>query len=401
MDFSRKEGGSGVNTHVDEAALVDFTLRLIAQQSLSGQEDGVAKLVKAEMERLGMETFVDEWGNVIGIVDAGPGPVVLLDSHMDTVGVTDPSQWSHAASGERMGGRIYGRGAMDMKGPLAASMYGVAMLKGELRRGKVVVSASVAEELVEGPALVHVAQRIHPDRVIICEATGLRLNVGQRGRAEICVEVFGKPTHSSRPELGINAVERMADIIQALRQVSVPEHPVLGQGVLVLTDILSRPYPGLSVVPDYCVATFDRRTLPGEREEDVLRPVQEVVKKVLAGTGARGNVGIAKDDFFTYTGYAVSAPNFAPAWYVGSEDVGVQQALAGLRNAGITPQVAHYAFCTNGSGTAGQLGIPTLGFGPGEESLAHRIDEYVEIDELVQAAEGYASIVREWMGGRE
>ncbi|RIV26153.1 YgeY family selenium metabolism-linked hydrolase [Alicyclobacillaceae bacterium I2511] len=390
-----------MGTGVDKAGLVNFTLQLIAQESLSGQEGGVAKLVKAEMERLGMETFVDEWGNVTGVLDAGPGPVVLLDSHMDTVGVTDPAQWSHAPFGERLGDRIYGRGAMDMKGPLAASIYGVATLKNVLRQGKVVVSASVAEELVEGPALVHVAKQYHPDRVLICEATGLKLNVGQRGRAEICVEVYGKPTHSSRPELGINAVEHMADIIQALREVPVPEHPVLGRGVLVLTDILSRPYPGLSVVPDYCVATFDRRTLPGEKDEDVLQPVQEVVDRVLAKTGARGNVGIAKDNFSTYTGVAVTAPNFAPAWYVGAEDAGVQQALTGLRKAGIDPQVAHYAFCTNGSGTAGTLGIPTLGFGPGDESLAHRIDESVEIGELVQAAEGYAGMVREWMGGRD
>jgi putative selenium metabolism hydrolase len=379
--------------------LRDFTLRLIAESSLSGQESGVAGLVQQEMRRLGMATYVDDWGNVTGVLDAGPGPVILLDSHMDTVGVTDPSQWRRAPSGEQVGDRIYGRGAMDMKGPLAASLYGAALLRDSPFRGTIAVSASVCEELVEGPALVSVAERYHPDLVLICEATGLRLNVGQRGRAEVSVEVFGTPTHSSKPELGINAVERMTDVIQALRQINIPEHPVLGRGVLVLTDIISRPYPGLSVVPDYCTATFDRRTLPGEDEEDVLQPLRDTVEKVLAGTGARGTVGIAKDEFTTYTGHAVSAPNFAPAWYAGTEASFVQLALHGLRRTGLKPQTSHYSFCTNGSGTAA-LGIPTLGFGPGDELLAHRIDEYVEIAELVQAAEGYAGIIGEWLGGR-
>ncbi|MHB1627367.1 MAG: YgeY family selenium metabolism-linked hydrolase [Bacilli bacterium] len=382
---------------INREALIDFTLKLIAETSPSGKEGGVANIVSDEMKRLGLQTTVDELGNVIGVLDAGPGPVVLLDSHMDTVGVTDPAAWTYNPAGECMGEKIYGRGAMDMKGPLASCLYGVAALKGELTRGKVVVSASVAEELVEGPSLLHVAHNVHPDFVIICEATGLHLAVGQRGRAEISIEVFGIPTHSSRPELGVNAAERMADIIQALRQWSPPHHPVLGTGVLVLTDIVSRPYPGLSVVPDYCAATFDRRTLPGETMDSVLAPIKSIVENALSGSGAEGKVTVAEDQFETYTGHAVKAPNFAPAWYMEPSHPFVQQALTGLRNGGLETEVSHYAFCTNGSGTAGTLGIPTLGFGPGDEALAHRIDEYVEVSQLVQAAKGYAGMIRQVM----
>jgi acetylornithine deacetylase/succinyl-diaminopimelate desuccinylase-like protein len=100
---------------------------------------------------------------------------------------------------------------MDMKGPLAACVHGVAAAAEQLPSGRVVVTATVAEELVEGPALVAVAESVRPDLVVICEATGLGLAVGQRGRAEIVVEVEGRPTHSSRPELGVNAAEAMAD----------------------------------------------------------------------------------------------------------------------------------------------------------------------------------------------
>lgn len=384
---------NGTNA-IDEEAMIGFALCLIGEESLSGEEGKVADLVAAEMARLGLEVERDELGNVTGTLDAGPGPCVLLDSHMDTVGVTDSSAWSRSPKGELVGDRIYGRGAMDMKGPLAAAVHGVAALKGNLSRGKVVVSATVAEELVEGPATERVADRVKPDFAVICEATSLRVARGQRGRAEVRVEVFGRPTHSSRPALGVNAAEAMADVVRSLRGVPVPRHEVLGEGILVLTDVISRPYPGLSVVPDYCVATFDRRTLPGETEADVLSPIREAVGRALEGTGAAGEVSIAEDDFECYTGARVQAPNFAPAWYFDGDAEVVQRTLQGLGRAGLPAETTHYAFCTNGSGTAGRRGIPTVGFGPGDEELAHRADEHIEVDQLVAGARGHAAIVK-------
>ncbi len=383
---------TGFDIAVSAEAIADFTLRLIQTPSLSGQEDGVARLVFEEMTKLGFRVQVDAFGNVVGTISARPGPTVLLDAHMDTVGVSSSELWTRNPWGERVGERIYGRGAMDMKGPLAAAIYGIAALRSRLERGTVAVSATVAEELVEGPALEKVAERLRPDFVVICEATSLKLARGQRGRAEVRVEVFGKPTHSSRPELGVNAAQAMVDVAHALRDIQPPSHPVLGPGILVLTDVKSEPYPGLSVVPDYCLATYDRRTLPGEREEDVLGPIRTLAERAIEGSGARVQVTLAVDDFQTYTGQRIVAPNFAPAWFFDKDAPIVAGAVEGLRQAGIVPELSHYAFCTNGSGTAGRLGIPTIGFGPGHEELAHRIDEYIDVDELVQAARGYAAI---------
>lgn len=383
---------TGFDIPLSAEAIADFTLRLIRTPSPSGQEDGVARLVFEEVAKLGFKVQIDAFGNVIGTISAGPGPTVLLDAHMDTVGVSSPELWTRNPWGERVGDRIYGRGAMDMKGPLAAAIYGIAALRGCLERGTVAVSATVAEELVEGPALVRVAERLRPDFVVICEATSLKLARGQRGRAEVRVEVFGKPTHSSRPELGVNAAQAMVDVIRALRELQPPHHPVLGPGILVLTDVKSEPYPGLSVVPDYCLATYDRRTLPGELEDDILQPVRALAERALEGSGARARITIAEDDFQTYTGRRIVAPNFAPAWFFDEDAPIVAGAVEGLRQAGITPELSHYAFCTNGSGTAGRLGIPTIGFGPGHEELAHRVDEYIDVDELVLAARGYAAI---------
>ena len=365
-------------------ALETFALSLVGTPSPSGEEGAVAALVRAELERLGYAVEVDALGNVIGTLDAGPGPTVLFDAHMDTVGVTDPAAWSADPAGERRDGRLYGRGAMDMKGPLAALVHGVAAAP--LTRGRIVVSASIAEEMIEGFATVAVARRAQPDIAVICEATRRRVAVGQRGRAELIVEVQGRPTHSSRPDLGVNAVEAMADVLRAARDLELPTHPALGPAILVPTDIASRPYPALSVVPDQCTVTFDRRTLPGEREDDAVEPLRAAAEAAVAPHGATVRVSIGVDRFDSYSGAAVEAPNFAPAWFTGPDAEPARTALAAL---GAEP--TYWSFCTNGSGTAA-LRIPTIGFGPGDETLAHRVDEYIELDELAAGARDYATL---------
>jgi acetylornithine deacetylase/succinyl-diaminopimelate desuccinylase-like protein len=126
---------------VDIDALVSFAHRLVGTASPSGEEGAVAALVREEMERLGYAVEVDALGNVVGTL-GGEGPCVLLDAHMDTVGVTDRSAWSADPAGELRDGRLYGRGSVDMKGPLAAVVHGAAAAAA---RGRVVVSASIAE----------------------------------------------------------------------------------------------------------------------------------------------------------------------------------------------------------------------------------------------------------------
>jgi putative selenium metabolism hydrolase len=368
---------------LDRDALETFALELVGIPSPSGAEGAVAERVRSELERLGYAVEVDALGNVVGTLDRGAGPCVLFDAHMDTVGVTDRAAWSADPAGELRDGRLYGRGAMDMKGPLAAVVHGAAAAEAG---GRVVVCASIAEELVEGAATVEVARRVRPDVAVICEATSLRVAIGQRGRAELTVEVLGRPTHSSRPDLGVNAVDAMADVLAAARSIALPSHPALGPAILVPTDVISRPYPGLSVVPDHCAVTFDRRMVPGESEEDVVAPLRVAVEAAVAPHGATGRVTVAVDRFDSYSGARVEAPNFAPAWFTDADTEPARTALAAL---GAEP--THWAFCTNGSGTAA-LGIPTIGFGPGDESLAHRIDEFIALDELHAGARGYATL---------
>jgi putative selenium metabolism hydrolase len=383
---------------VDDRALTDFLLRLVAERSYSTEEAAAAKVLNDELTRLGFEVEVDDLGNVVGTLDMGVGPTVLLDCHLDTVVVSNPGQWTRKPEGEIVNGRLYGRGATDMKGPMAACVHGVAALRG-LGVGRVIVSGTVAEELVEGPSLVHVAQQVRPDYVVICEASAGQLAIGQRGRAEVLIQIEGVSCHSAHPEAGLNAAEVMADVVTALRAFKPPVHPTLGEGILVLTDLMSHPYPGLSVVPERCMATYDRRTLVGESAEDVLRPIRSVVQEVTARWGTTGSVSIAMDDYTTYTGIRVEAPNFAPAWLAEETSPIVTSAVSGLKNSVIDAVIGHYEFCTNGSGTAGQLGISTIGYGPGDEDQAHTVDESIELNDLYAGARAYAAIVSSLLTG--
>jgi putative selenium metabolism hydrolase len=377
---------------VDTPALEQFLLRLLAARSYSTEEGDAAEVMRAELSRLGFDTDVDELGSVVGTLRLGAGPTVMLDCHLDTVPVVDPGEWSYKPEGEIVNGRVYGRGSVDMKGPLAACVHGIASLRGT-GVGTVVVSGGVAEELVEGPAALHVAKRVRPDYVVICEPSQRTIARGQRGRAELVVEVQGRASHSAYPGSGINAVEVMADMIADLRTLVPPSHPVLGDGILVITDVKSEPYPSLSVVPERCTATFDRRTVLGETEDDVVAPVRSIVDRVCARWGTRGSVRIATQEFTTYTGMSIHVPNFAPAWLAAEEADIVTGAVTGLLSAGLDATVGHYKFCTNGSGTAGVLGIPTIGYGPGEEDQAHTVDESIALSDLHLGAQGFAAII--------
>lgn len=242
---------------------------------------------------------------------------------------------------------------------------------------------------MEGISLETVIATVRPDLVVIGEATELHLNRGGRGRAELHLETIGKPAHSSSPHLGINAVHQMIKLIDAVESVPLDSDPLLGPALLALTDMISDPYPGYSVIPSRCRVTYDRRTLPGETAESVTGAIG-------GQPGARGihfSATIAEGEHRCYTGALLHAPKFFPAWVFAEDHPFVQAALAGLHAAGLDPTIRAYRFCTNGASSAGVLGIPTVGFGPAAEADAHVVDERLAIAQLHAAALGYQGIV--------
>ena len=382
--------------------LVEFVQRAIQAQSYSGQEDKVAQVMKSAMEKYGFdEVIIDEYGSVIGTINGKrKGPTILMDGHIDTVDVIDADQWKHDPfAAEISDGKIWGRGTSDMKGSDCAMITAAARLKESTNgdfAGKICVSCTVHEECFEGVSSRAVSKYVKPDFVIIGEATSGTVKIGQRGRAEVVVETEGVSCHSSNPEKGVNAVYAMTGIIDEIRKIKPNEHPVLGKGILELTDIMSYPYPGASVVPSKCRATYDRRLLVGEDEKTVLGQVEDAIAKAKEkNPGLKAKTYLAEGEHSCWTGNTIKAKRFFPAWCYDTENPYIKKACKGLENAGIPYKISHFSFCTNGSHFCGEAGIPGIGYGPSEEWLAHVRDEYIEIDALLSACRGFESILRE------
>jgi putative selenium metabolism hydrolase len=385
-------------TAIDERRLIDLTTEFVSHPSLPGAEGDVATAMKHAIEQLDFdEVSIDELGNVVAVRRAPNGTgTILFDGHIDTVSPGNRDLWSgdpHQVI-ER-DGTLIGRGVADMKGAIAAMMLGLTSVPRDELSATVILSCSVCEEAVEGVALGTVLDNHPADIVVIAESTQCELAIGQRGRGELLVETFGSAAHSSTPHLGVNSVKHMAKVISRLSEMEPPHHPRLGQGVMEVTDVKSNPYPGLSVIPEHCAATFDRRLLVGEMEDDILASLQPALDDVRTEIPElQVQVSIPRTDVTTYPGTPLIAPKFAPAWLFEEDHPAVRAALEALEAGGVGTTTRTYSFCTNGSESAGRRGIPTLGFGPGTEEQAHRVDESVPIEQLTRAAQGYAALAR-------
>ena len=389
MDESRKE------------QLTALCGKTIKAPRYSGHENLVAEEMKTFWEANGFrDIHVDRYGNCIcHIKGSRPGPRILFDGHMDTVPVADASKWEHDPFGaEIVDGRMYGRGTSDMKGALSAMLAAAVFFAkdcGNDFAGDIYVAGVVHEECFEGVAARAISEYVKPDVVVIGEASLCNVKIGQRGRAEIVVETFGVPAHSANPEKGVNAVYGMCRVIEEIRKLTPPSHPVMGKGILELTDIKSSPYPGASVVPDYCRATYDRRLLVGDTKVSVLAPIQALLDRLMAEIPTlKATVSFAFGKELCRTGETIRGERFFPGWLYDQTEPFVQDVLAELQSMGYAPEVTQYNFCTNGSHYAGEAGIPTLGIGPSRENLAHTVNEYIELDELFKVADCYQGVMR-------
>ncbi|MFP4200200.1 MAG: peptidase dimerization domain-containing protein, partial [Clostridia bacterium] len=216
----------------------------------------------------------------------------------------------------------------------------------------------------------------------------LGVNRGGRGRAEVAIVARGRSAHSSNPAAGDNAVYKMVEAISALRRLKLPTHPDLGRAIAELTDIRSTPYPGASVIPNYCRATYDRRLLVGESRDGVLRQFVDAVSH-LDGVDAKFVTGEAT----MWTGKRVVAERFFPAWLYPEDHPDLDAMRRGLEARGLYRGSGIYSFCTNAAHWAGVARIPTFGYGPSRETMAHVDDEYIDVEQLYEAHLGYEAIL--------
>jgi len=388
-------------THSRKQNIVELCQELIREKSISGQEDKIVEKLKHVFTALGYdEMVIDEYGSIIGhIKGKRSGNKILLDAHIDVVPVPDATKWKHEPyGGDIENGRIYGRGTSDMKGALSAMICAASYFAEDLKRdfsGDIYVSGVVHEECFEGLAARKVSAAVNPDYVVIGEASGCNVVAGQKGRAEIVIETYGKPAHSATPQEGINAVYKAVGLIGKIRCIPSTHHDLLGDGLLELTDIKSSPYPGASVVPEYCKMTYDRRILVDETRETVLKPIlAAIAEQEKEDRDFRARAFYACGEEKCYTGQTISGERFFPGWLINENDDYVRAVYDALQDAGLNPEIEYYKFCTNGSHYAGEAGIKTIGFGPSFANLAHTVDESIDIEQLLKGAEGYYAILQ-------
>lgn len=383
-------------------AMAKFLQDLVRIPSLSSHEGAAAARLAEEMRRAGFaDVWTDRIGNVIGRVGSGQGPKLLFNGHLDTVGVGDLDRWPHPPyDGLIQDGCLYGRGACDMKGGLAAMVYGVKALldSGASLAGDLYVVGVVQEEPCEGLAMRVLIEEegIRPDFVVLGEPSNLHVRVGHRGRLEMQVKVRGKAAHASSPDLGDNAIHSAARLIFGIELLTarLATDPFLGRGTLAITEIESQA-ASRNAVPDCCVFYIDRRLTLGETERKALAEIQSIINT----EEVDAQVQVTEYQATSYAGYECRARNAFPAWVMPDDHPLVQATVRSVRETlGYRPRLGRWPFSTDGTYTAGVANIPTVGFGPGEERYAHTLDEQVRLNDVVDAARVYARLAWELLG---
>lgn len=386
------------NTH----AALEFLQKLIQTPSLPGQEGTIAAIVLSEMRELGYdETWIDEAGNVVGkIRGRGEAPAVMFNTHLDHVDVGDPAAWpsyGQPFSGAIHDGKVWGRGASDIKGPLAAQVHGVARIlsNGERPAGDVFVSADVQEE-VGGLGARFMAEDMatHIKLVVIGEPSSNELRRGHRGRTELVVHVSGRSVHASVPHTGSNPLYTIATFLQRLEDVELGWDEDLGYSSVAPT-LIRTDQTSANVVPGEAWLTLDWRTVPGETSDIVIQKVAPILESSLTD-GATGEIYLPALHRVSYNGYVRPMESDAPAFSLPADHPAVVAAEAVLsKGLGRPIPTRVWRFATDG-GHYARAGMTVIGFGPGNEDVVHTVNEHIEIAQWEEAMVANAILAREW-----
>ncbi|HET6594920.1 MAG TPA: ArgE/DapE family deacylase [Anaerolineales bacterium] len=350
-------------------------------------EAEVARYIVDWLKHAGLEVelieIVSGRPNVVGIArGTGGGKTLLLNGHMDTVGVAGMTD-GHQPRID--GDRLYGRGAYDMKGGLAACMIAAAAAQRQNLRGDVIFMGVIDEEYAS-VGTMDLAQRYQADGAIVAEFTELQLILAHRGFVWLEVETIGKAAHGSRPDLGVDAIVKMGKVLIEIEKLdqrlrSNPTHPLLGSGSLHAS--LVQGGQELSSYPEQCLLSVERRTLPGETPEaveDELTQIVESLRQTDPSFNAVVRRGIHRSPLET------------------REDAAIVRALqvASVQALAHPSQISGVPFWTDAA-ILSAAGIPSVLFGP-SGSGAHAMEEWVDLESVRTCAEIYLATAMNFCG---
>ena len=384
------------------AAAVDAEEVLAVAQALirarsenpGATEDEAADLVTGVLLGLGAapQTVRGDAGrpSVVATMGAATGSTLAWNGHLDTVPAGSRDTWSvDPFAGEVVDGRLVGRGACDMKGPVAAALAGAAALvrAGVELAGSLTFHLVADEELAgtHGTQVLRDRGLLTQAAAIVGEPSNLEVALAERGGAWVTATTYGAAAHGSQPHRGVNAITGMARFLLRLEEV-VPDtvHPLCGRATVNAALIEGGSAPNM--VPDRCVVDIDRRTIPGETDpEKVLAPLRAVTDDLRA---AHPELDLRSE--IREWIQAAESPADAPI-----ADA-IREATAA--ETGTTPPDVGFTGITDARFYLNDAAIPTVIFGPGDLSLAHTADESIGVDELVTGARTYARIFASFLG---
>jgi len=381
--------------------LVNIVMNLVKTPSLSGKEKNVAYLIRDFMSQYGVDkTHIDRYGNVIGVVRGGIDKVIVFEGHMDHVPPGDLSNWKYDPYEARIvDNKIYGRGTVDMKGAIGAMIHSISNIK-EKDSPSIYYVFVPYEEISEGTLFrkaIEDTLGIKPDLVVLGEATKLNLHIGQRGRTVIKAVFHGVSAHASMPSMGVNALKAASRYIVSLIHTSegLQEHPILGKSTIepTIIDCSPRSPP---MIPDKCVLIIDYRMIIGETKTAIMNFLKSIAKELIVENIARKiDLNIMIEEAIMWTGTKVMIEHYYPAWLNTDADV-INNALSIIRKYNPIAKTSVWKFSTDGVYSAGEVNIPTIGIGPGDETLAHKPNEFIEIDQLLKASDIYSDIINKY-----
>ena len=373
---------------------VAFLQDLIAIPSLTCQEGAAISRTAEEMKNCGFdEVTIDPMGNLLGRIGFG-SHIIAMDAHIDTVDIGNRNKWPHDPfAAVEHDGIIYGRGAADMKGSVAALIYAGKLIK-KLRLDAdftLFVTITVQEEDCEGLSWQYIVQQdgIKPEVVLICEPSNLNLIRGHKGRTEFEITVEGVASHGSEPDKGINAIYKSIPILEEISHLNskLAVESFLGKRSIAVTHIQSMT-PSLNAIPDLVKLFADRRLTQSESRESVLKEIQDL--KSVRATNAQ--VVIPNYDMASYTGLQYPMEKYFPTWMLDENHPVLHRAAALYKQLfGKKAEIKKWNFSTNGVATAGLFGIPTFGFGPADPLYAHTIDDQCPVWQITESMKFYAA----------
>ena len=375
-------------------AIVRFMREIVAIPSMESQIGPVGERIGAEMRGLGFDDVrFDKMGNILGRIGSGPR-LLVYDSHIDTVGIGDPASWKwDPFEGKVEDGLFYGRGTCDEKGSTPGMVYGLALARElGLLDGWTAYYFGNMEEWCDGIApniFVEVDPGRRPDFVVIGEPTKMKIYRGHKGRVELMISASGKSAHAASHYLGDNALYKMLSVIAGVRDLDarLPSDPFLGKATIVVTDARIST-ASINAVPDGFHIFIDRRITFGETREGAVAQIEALIPPE-----QRQDIQVVELYYTTpsYTGFVFPVDKYYPPWALNEQHPLVQAGQATLAAVwGQAPETGKWNFSTNGTYWAGKAGIPSIGFGPGEEELAHTLNEHIRLEDVVRATEWYA-----------